>query len=99
MRKLLSWTGILTGLGCGLLAVTLLAGLPVPAAAQALGGSLVGSVVDESGAALPGTTVTINGAKFPVRDQLRGVSFQAADRGIALVSAGERDAGARPRRR
>ncbi|HLQ33575.1 MAG TPA: FapA family protein, partial [Chloroflexota bacterium] len=36
----------------------------------------------------PGVTVTINGAKFPVRDQLRGVSFQAADRGIALVSAG-----------
>jgi uncharacterized protein len=32
----------------------------------------------------PGTTVTINGAKFPVRDRIRGVSFQAAGRGIAL---------------
>jgi predicted RNA-binding protein Jag len=35
----------------------------------------------------PGTTVTINGAKFPVRDRLRGVAFQAADRGIALSPA------------
>ncbi|HLY63940.1 MAG TPA: FapA family protein, partial [Chloroflexota bacterium] len=32
----------------------------------------------------PGTTVTINGAKFPVRDHLREVCFRAADRGIAL---------------
>ncbi len=47
----------------------------------------------------PGTTVTINGAKFPVRDQLRGVSFQAADRGIALVSAGEAALAAARRRR
>ena len=38
----------------------------------------------------PSTVVTINGAKFPVRDQLRGVSFEAADRGIALISASER---------
>ncbi|HVA24417.1 MAG TPA: FapA family protein [Chloroflexota bacterium] len=38
----------------------------------------------------PSTMVTINGAKFPVRDQLRGVSFEAADRGIALISASER---------
>lgn len=35
-----------------------------------------------------GTTVTVNGAKFPVRDHLRAVSFQAADRGIALIPAG-----------
>ncbi len=34
----------------------------------------------------PGTTVTINGAKFPVRDRLQGVQFQATDRGIALTS-------------
>jgi len=38
----------------------------------------------------PSTMVTINGAKFPVRDQLRGVTFEAADRGIALISASER---------
>ena len=38
----------------------------------------------------PSTVVTINGAKFPVRDELRGVSFEAADRGIALISASER---------
>lgn len=37
----------------------------------------------------PGTTITINGAKFPVRDQLRAVSFEAADRGIALVSTSD----------
>jgi uncharacterized protein len=40
------------------------------------------------GDVFPGTTVTVNGAKFPVRDQLRAVSFQAADRGIALSPAG-----------
>jgi len=36
----------------------------------------------------PGTVVTVNGAKFPVRDRLRAVAFQAADRGIALSPAG-----------
>ncbi|HLG68829.1 MAG TPA: FapA family protein, partial [Chloroflexota bacterium] len=41
------------------------------------------------GEVFPGTTITINGAKFPVRDHLRAVSFEAADRGIALVSASE----------
>jgi len=37
----------------------MIAVLPAPVAAQALGGSLVGSVVDETGAALPGASVTI----------------------------------------
>src|SRR5438045_9339398 len=59
MRKLLSCTGILSTLGCGVLAVAMIAVLPAAARAQALGGSLVGSVVDETGAALPGASVTI----------------------------------------
>jgi hypothetical protein len=42
-----------------LLAVLTLGGPPVPAGAQVLYGSLVGTVTDESGAAIPGATVTI----------------------------------------
>jgi hypothetical protein len=37
------------------------------------------------GDVFPGVTVNINGAKFPVRDQIRGVQFQGTDRGIALL--------------
>ncbi|MBV8083424.1 MAG: FapA family protein [Chloroflexi bacterium] len=37
------------------------------------------------GDVFPGVTVNINGAKFPVRDQIRGVQFQGTDRGIALI--------------
>ena len=57
MRKLLS--GILTGLAHSLLAAALLLTLPAAARAQALGGSLLGTVFDETGAALPGATVTL----------------------------------------
>ncbi|MDE3077150.1 MAG: DUF342 domain-containing protein, partial [Chloroflexota bacterium] len=37
------------------------------------------------GDAHAGTMVTVNGAKFPVRESMRGVEFAGADRGISLV--------------
>ena len=59
MRKFLSGTRVLMSLRCGILALAIAVMLPAAARAQALGGSLVGSVLDETGAALPGATVTI----------------------------------------
>src|ERR1700675_441460 len=53
MRKFLWFSRSLTKLGCGLLAGALFLALPAAARAQALGGSLVGTVTDETGAALP----------------------------------------------
>ncbi|MDE3078099.1 MAG: DUF342 domain-containing protein, partial [Chloroflexota bacterium] len=37
------------------------------------------------GDAHAGTMITVNGAKFPVRERMRGVEFAGADRGISLV--------------
>ena len=45
------------GLACVLAAVIAL--LPAPAAAQALYGTIAGTVVDDSGASIPGATVTV----------------------------------------
>src|SRR4051812_25862766 len=59
MRKFFSCTNFLRSLGSGLLMALLFVALPAVASAQALGGSLVGNVTDETGAALPGATVTI----------------------------------------
>ena len=37
------------------------------------------------GDAFAGTTITVNGAKFPLRESMRGVQFSGADRGVSLV--------------
>ena len=51
--------------------LSVLAG-PAPVSAQVLYGSLVGNVVDESGAALPGATVTVTtGGRAPRAKRLR----------------------------
>src|SRR5207237_1343441 len=58
MRTTLAFLKIRRGMFCFLFAIVAL-GFSLPAAAQTLYGSLVGTVTDETGLAVPGATVTI----------------------------------------
>jgi hypothetical protein len=73
------------------LAMLALCGLPTAAAAQVLYGSLVGTVTDESGAALPGATVTIlhretGGSRETVTDSTGAYRFPTVQSGTYTLT-------------
>jgi hypothetical protein len=72
-------------------ALVTLCGLPISAAAQVLYGSLVGTVTDESGAGVPGATVTIthhetNASRETVTDSTGAYRFPTVQSGTYTVT-------------